>query len=177
MAFVSALLHPPARLRQLPDHWANLLRPLWMILFGLAVLTVIISTIYALRATYWVQPIIYQYGLDFEVTTEGELKVGTFAPQGQKPAIPLTSQLVSIDGKPVPADLQVSQFAKRLDKAGGLSVRVGLLQPNGKTIELTQQKRTIKSDPAAVRDRDLRVAARMVAASPGETAVSPTLSR
>lgn len=164
MALLRALVQPPARLRALPDRWANVLRPVWMILFGLAILTVVVATIYALRATYWVQPTIYQYGLDFEVTSEGDLKVGTFAPQGQKPTIPLTSQLVSIDGKPVPADLQVSQLAKRLDQAQGREIKIGLLQPNGKTIELTQQKRTIKSDPADIRDRDLRVAARMVAA-------------
>jgi len=135
-----------------------------MILFGLAILTVIISTIYALRASYWVQPLIYQYGMDFDVTTEGDLKVGTFAPQGQKPAIPLTSTIVSIDGKPVPADLQVSQFAKRLEKAEGRPVKIGLLQPNGKTIELTRQHHDIKSSPAQLRDRDLRVAARLVTA-------------
>jgi hypothetical protein len=164
MALVRTLLQPPVRLRALPDRWANILRPLWMILFGLAILTVIISTIYALRASYWVQPLIYQYGMDFDVTTEGDLKVGTFAPQGQKPAIPLTSTIVSIDGKPVPADLQVSQFAKRLEKAEGRPVKIGLLQPNGKTIELTRQHHDIKSSPAQLRDRDLRVAARLVTA-------------
>ena len=83
MTFVKAFFQPPARLRALPDRWANLLRPLWMILFALAILTVIISTIYVVRATYWVQPTIYQYGLDFEVETDGDLKVGTYAPQGQ----------------------------------------------------------------------------------------------
>ncbi|GAA4758482.1 hypothetical protein GCM10023264_28560 [Sphingomonas daechungensis] len=164
MAFVMMFLNPPARLRALPDRWANLLRPLWMILFGLAILTVIISTIYAVRATYWMQPVIYQYGLDFDVTTEGDLKVGTYAPPGEKPAVPLTSTVVAIDGTAVPADYQVSQFAKRLDQAQGKPVKVTLVQPNGRKLELSQQKHRITSDPAAVRDRDLRVAARLVTA-------------
>jgi len=145
----------------MPDRWANVLRPLWMIVFGLAVLVVVISTIYALRATYWAQPLIYQYGMDFDVTTDGDLKVGTYAPYGQKPSVPLTSTVVSINGKPVPSDFQITKFAKQLEQAQGRPVSIGLRQPDGKMIELTQQRGAIKSSPSALRDRDLRVAARL----------------
>ncbi|QNP42431.1 hypothetical protein H9L15_08940 [Sphingomonas daechungensis] len=78
--------------------------------------------------------------------------------------MPLTSTVVAIDGTAVPADYQVSQFAKRLDQAQGKPVKVTLVQPNGRKLELSQQKHRITSDPAAVRDRDLRVAARLVTA-------------
>src|SRR5262245_30547562 len=100
MALAKALLQPPLRLRALADRWVKLLRPLWMILFGLSVLTVLVSTIYAVRASYWVQPVIYQHGLDFDVTTNGDLLVGTYAPPGQTPSMPLTSKVLSIDGRP-----------------------------------------------------------------------------
>src|SRR5690242_1212742 len=118
MALMKALFHPPARLRSLSDPWAKVLRPLWMICFGLAILTVAISTIYAVRASYFTQPVIYQYGLDFDVTTEGDLRIGTRADTGQVPVVPLTAKVVSINGKPVPSNLQIAQFAKRLDEAG-----------------------------------------------------------
>jgi hypothetical protein len=164
MALVKALFQPPARLRTLPDRWANLLRPLWMILFGLAILTVVLSTIYALRATYWMQPVIYQYGLDFEISSEGEMTVGTYAPAGEKPVIPLTSKILSIDGKAVPPNLQVSQLAKQLDGAKGQLIKVVLQQPDGRKLELSQQRHTIKASPADLKDRDLRVTARLATA-------------
>ena len=69
MPFAKALMRPPLRLRALPDRWANWLRAAWILLFGLAVVTVVVSTIYAVRASYWVQPTIEQFGLDFDVTT------------------------------------------------------------------------------------------------------------
>ena len=84
MTFVKALLRPPMRLRALPDRLAKLLRALWILLFGLSVLTVVVSTIYAVRASYWIQPTIYQFNLDFDVTTEGKLVVGTL-PGGSPP--------------------------------------------------------------------------------------------
>ena len=77
MAYAKAFIHPPARLRALPDRWAKWLRAAWILLFGLAVVTVAVSTIYAVRASYWIQPVIQQFGLDFDVTTEGKLVVGT----------------------------------------------------------------------------------------------------
>jgi len=103
MAFAKALFQPPLRLRAIPDHWVKWLRPLWMVLFGLSLLTVLVSTIYAIRASYWTQPVIYQHGLDFDVTTTGDLLVGTYAPPGQTPSMPLASKVVSIDGRAVPA--------------------------------------------------------------------------
>ena len=136
MALAKALFRPPPRLRTLPDRWAKWLRPLWMICFGLSILIVVVSTIYAIRASYWVQPLIYHYGLDFDVTTEGEMFVGTYAPPGRTPRVPLTAKVVSINGHPVPSGLEVAEFAKLLDHAHGGPVKVVLRQPNGKTIEL-----------------------------------------
>jgi len=152
------------RLRAIPDRWVKWLRPLWMILFGLSVLTVLVSTIYAVRATYWVQPVIYQHGLDFDVTTNGDLLVGTYAQPPQAPAIPLTSKVVSIDGRPVPADLKVADFAKLLDRVKGRPVKVVLLQPGGKRLELTQSRHELGASPSQLKDRDIRVWTRLATA-------------
>ena len=164
MAFAKALFRPPTRLRTLPDRWAKWLRPLWMICFGLAVLTVAVSTIYAVRAAYWVQPVIYEHGLDFDVTTDGELRVGTRAEPGRIPAVPLTAKVVAIDGERVPSDLQIAQFAKRLDQAPGPQVRVRLQKPDGSTVELAQTRREIGASAAQQRDRNLRIWTRLVVA-------------
>lgn len=161
MAFVKALFQPPARMRSLSDRWAKLLRPLWMICLGLAVLTVTISTIYAVRAAYWVQPTIYQHGLDFDVTSDGELRIGTRTDAGQVPAVPLTARVVAIDGQGVPADLQLVQFAKRLDRAPGPNVKVTLQKPDGTIVELTQSRRPLDASPAQLRERNIRIWTRL----------------
>ena len=164
MAFVKAFLQPPLRLRALSDRSANWLRPLWMVLFGLAVLTVLVSTIYAVRASYYTQPVIHEFGLDFDITTEGELLVGTYAPPGQRPAIPLTSKVLAVDGKAVPADLQISQFAKRLDQAQGNPVKLVLEQPDGKRVELAQTRHKLSVSPAELSERNLRIWIRLLTA-------------
>ena len=114
IAFAKALLNPPTRLRALPDRWGRMLRVLWVLLFGLSVLTVVVSTLYAVRASYSVQPIIAEFGLDFDVSTEGELTVGTLAPHGTVPDVPVTAKILAVDGEPVSPDLQVADFADLL---------------------------------------------------------------
>ena len=136
-----------------------MLRVLWVLLFGLSVLTVIVSTLYAVRASYSVQPIIAQFGLDFEVSTEGELTVGTLAPQGTVPEVPVTAKILAVDGEPVSPDLQVADFADLLAHAPGPKVRVTLQQPNGRTVELAKSRN--KDLIAGQWDRDVRIWARL----------------
>ena len=162
MAFARVLFHPPARLRTLPDRWAKLLRPLWMICLGLAVLTVALSAIYAVRAAYWVQPTIYQHGLDFDVTSDGDLKIGTRIDTGQVPVVPLTAKVVAIEGKRVPSNLQITQFAKALETAPGPTVKVTLQKPDGSIVELTQARRPLEATPAQVKERNIRIWTRLV---------------
>lgn len=159
MAFAKALFQPPARLRAIPDRWARWLRFLWVLLFGLSVLTVVVSTLYAVRASYSIQPIIAEFGLDFEVSGDGELTVGTWAPQGQRPEVPATAKVVAVDGKPVKKDLQVAEFADLLTHAPGPNVKVTLQQPSGQTLSLIRTR-----DEAMIAgqwDRDLRIWARL----------------
>ena len=159
MALAKALFQPPVRLRAIADRWARWLRFLWVLLFGLSVLTVVVSTLYAVRASYSIQPIIAQFGLDFEVSTDGELTVGTWAPQGQAPEVPVTAMVLAVDGKPVDKDLQVAEFADLLSHAPGPNVKVTLQQPSGQAISLIR-----KRDDALIAgqwDRDLRIWARL----------------
>src|SRR5918993_21889 len=160
MTFVKALLRPPMRLRALPDRLAKLLRALWILLFGLSVLTVVVSAIYAVRASYGIQPTIYQFNLDFDVTTEGKLVVGTLP--GRQPALPVKAKVIAIDGKPVPPNLQVQGFAERLDSAPGPTVAVTLRDPGGRTHVLTQGRSKITASPGEIRERDLRIWARLL---------------
>ena len=79
---LSAFVKPPVRLRAMSDRSARWLRFLWVLLFGLSVLTVVVSTLYAVRASYAIQPVVTSFGLDFEVSSDGELTVGTWSPLG-----------------------------------------------------------------------------------------------
>lgn len=160
MAYAKLLLDPPSQLRALPGRWAKGLRGLWIILFGLAVLTVVASTVYAVRASFWVQPIIHQFGLDFDVTTEGKLLLGT--PPGRQPAVPINGKVIAIDGKPVPADLHIAGFAERLDSAAGPQVRVTLLQPDGRMQVLTQSRSKVREPAAVEKQRSLRIWVRLL---------------
>ena len=159
MAFAKALFQPPVRLRAIPDRWARWLRFLWILLFGLSVLTVVVSTLYAVRASYSIQPIIAQFGLDFEVSTDGDLAVGTLAKQGRAPEVPVTAKVVAVDGKPVARDLQIAEFADLLTQAPGPTVKVTLQQPSGQTISLIQTRNDALI--AGQWDRDLRIWARL----------------
>jgi hypothetical protein len=159
MAFVKALFRPPMRLRAIPERWAKALRVLWILMFGLSVLTVVVSTLYAVRASYSIQPIIAEFGLDFEVSAEAGLTVGTLAPQGATPEIPVTAKVVAVDGTPVDKDIQVAEFADLLIQAPGPNVKVTLQQPGGQTVSTIRTR-----DEALIAgqwDRDLRIWARM----------------
>ena len=133
-----------------------------MICLGLAVLTVALSAIYAVRAAYWVQPTIYQHGLDFDVTSDGDLKIGTRIDTGQVPVVPLTAKVVAIEGKRVPSNLQITQFAKALETAPGPTVKVTLQKPDGSIVELTQARRPLEATPAQVKERNIRIWTRLV---------------
>jgi hypothetical protein len=162
MAFAKVLFQPPVRLRAIPDRWARWLRLLWVLLFGLSVLTVVVSTLYAVRASYSIQPIVAQFGLDFEISSDGELTVGTLAAQGQAPEVPVTAKVIAVDGKPVAKDLQVAGFADLLTQAPGPNVKVTLQQPSGQTISLIKKRNDALI--AGQWDRDLRIWARLMMA-------------
>lgn len=161
MAYARALLHPPIRLRTLSDRLAKALHAAWTLLFGLAMLTVVVSAIYAFRASYWVQPVIEEFGLDFYVTTDGKLVVGTAA--GSKPALPVESKVVAIDGRPVSHGLKVAAFAELLDEAPGPGVTVSLMQPSGQVQMLDLRRTAINHSESAEQARNLRIWARLAA--------------
>ncbi|WP_205478658.1 hypothetical protein [Sphingomonas arenae] len=159
---LSAVLRPPVRLRAIPDRAAKWLRIAWYICAALAALTVAVSTLYAVRASYSIQPLIQEHGLDFDLTTEGGLQVYTMP--GKSPRAAPGSKLVAIDGKPVPADLVVSDLAKRLDATRGRPASVTLRQPDGQLVAVPVERRPLDVSQAQRTNRDIRIGARMVAA-------------
>jgi hypothetical protein len=160
MGFARAFSHPPARLRALPDPWPQWLRAVWILCFALATLTVIISAIYAHRASYWIQPTVQEFGLDFDVTTDGKLVVGTRP--GQRSAIPVKAKVVAIDGSPVPADLQALGLAERLNRAKGTKVQVSLRLPDGQLHVQTVSRSKVTTSVSQQRDRHIRIWARLL---------------
>lgn len=160
MADAKSMIRLPRQLQALPAGLATWLRALWVVMFALSILTVVVSTLYAVRASYWVQPVIQEFKLDFEVTTDGELLVGTLP--GRAPAVPVTAKVIAVDDKAGPADLRVVDLAERLVAAPGPSVKVTLRQPDGRTVVLTQSRGAIEATPAAIREREVRIWARLV---------------
>jgi hypothetical protein len=132
-----------------------------MILFALAMIAVLVSAIYAVRASYWIQPVIQQHDLDFAITPDGELVVGT-AP-GRVPVVPIAAKVKAINGKAVPDDLLVADFARRIEGAGGRPVSVTLELPNGETQVLTQQRGGSAASAGDVFGRNVRIWARLTA--------------
>ena len=153
---LTAFVKPPARLRALPDNWARWLRPLWILLFGLSLLTVIVSTLYAVRASYSVQPTIERHGVDFEVTTEGKLVVGTL-----DSFVPVDSKLIAIDGKRVPPDAVVADLAELLEKAPGPIVRMTVQRPDRRFVDVPLKRTELRIAPADERERNLRIWTRL----------------
>ena len=174
MTFVKALLRPPMRLRALPDRLAKLLRALWILLFGLSVLTVVVSTIYAVRASYWIQPTIYQFNLDFDVTTEGKLVVGTLP--GRQPAVPVTAKVIAIDGKPVPPDLQVAGARRTPRQRAGANRhghRPRSRRPNACADAGPQQDRRLAGRDPGAQPADLGAASDGLAGLHGAACLQP----
>jgi hypothetical protein len=149
------------RLRALPDEWARWLRPLWILLFGFSILVVVVSAVYAYRTSYSTQPIIHEFGLDFEVGTDGDLTVGTLARPGQQP-IPVDARVVAIDGKPVPKRIVVASVADRLVKARGPVVDITLQRPDGRTVTVPLKREALKLTAAEERERNLRIWIRLL---------------
>ena len=161
-ALVSVFLKPPLRLRAIPDDWARWLRPLWILLFGFSILVVVVSAVYSWRASYSIQPTIYQHGLDFEVSTDGDLTVGTL-PGVPGRAIPIDGKVVAVDGKRVPPGIVIADLKDRLAQARGPAISITLQRPDGQLVTLPLQRREIRQTAAEARERNLRIWVRMLA--------------
>ena len=144
------------------DRSARWLRFLWVLLFGLSVLTVVVSTLYAVRASYAIQPVVTSFGLDFEVSSDGELTVGTWSPLGEAREVPPTAKVVAVNGKPVDGDIQIAEFADLLDKSPGKTATVTIRQPDGRTITLNRTRNNALI--AGEWERDVRIWARLLLA-------------
>lgn len=159
MRNLGATLRLPARLRTIPEPLAKWLRIAWFICAGLALLTVVVSTLYAVRASYSIQPLIYEHGLDFDVTTEGQLLLRTRT--DKQPVVTENSTVVAIDGRSVPARMAIEDFAKALEQSKGSTLSVTLRQPDGKSVIVPLERKPLSVSAAEKRNRDLRIWARL----------------
>lgn len=163
MALANALVQPPARLRTLPARAGQMLRPLWMLLFAFAILADIAGTIYVLRDVYEVQPTFDRRGLEYEVLYEGGVAVGTFSHASGKPGLPVESRIVAIGGRPVDPDARIATLVDRLEQSRQPLLAIDLRQPDGRIVRVQQPLAEPQYDPAAVRQRDIRMGARLLA--------------
>ena len=161
MAFVKALFQPPARLRALPDQWARVLRPLWVMAILASLAVVALGSVQALRETYEIKPGFAALGLDYDVEDNGQIRIKLVKdrPKGISSDTPL--QITAINGAPVPADILTNNLGRRLAGAAGPSVALDARTDDGRPLKLQRTRDTSVADGSAVRARDLRVAGRM----------------
>ncbi len=163
-SFARALLNPPARLRPLADGPAKWFRLLWFICFGLASLTVVVSTIYVFNASYSIQPVVREHGLDFDVLPDGSLLVRSLPdPQGRS-AVSEGSTVVAVSGSPVGPGFVIADLAKELQNASGKPLNVTLQKPSGQTVTVPLERKPVNSSAADERNRDMRIWARLATA-------------
>ncbi len=163
-ASVTALFKPPTRLRPIPDSPARLLRPLWILCFGLAVLTVVVSTMYAVRASYAMAPVITEHGLETHVTPDGELFVRTLPTAAARPAVTVGSKVLAFNGRPVSGDLVVDDLADLLGKSKKTQPILTLRQPDGRQVLVSLRPTKVERSAADEQNRNLRIWTRLGAA-------------
>ncbi|MEO5972716.1 MAG: hypothetical protein ABIP91_05075, partial [Sphingomicrobium sp.] len=158
-------LKPPRRLRTLSDSAAKKLRVGWILLFLFALAADIGGVFYSLRDAYQVQPLFARVGLDYTVQYQGDVLIGTRIEEGGRQDIETQARLVAIDGKPVSPDARIAELFERLEAAPGPSIAFDLRQPDGSVVKLQQLRTpTLEVDPTALRNRDMRMVARFIAA-------------
>ena len=161
---IGARLVPPTRLRTLPNRWVRLFRPLWMLLFGFALLADIAGTFYSVRDVYEVQPVFDRWGLDYQIQYRGDVWVGTALDENRRQIVPVEeSRIVRIGGTPIDPNAKISNIAERLKAASGPVLAIDLRKADGSIVHLQQRHQEPKLDTAAASERDFRVAARLAA--------------
>lgn len=160
MAFLKALVQPPARLRTLPDRWASLLRMLWIIVSLLSVAAVTLGTINALRDTYEVMPSFRAVDLDYDVEDNGEITVQ----RRTSPDVPGSGEkyrIAAIDGAPVATNIRAAALGKLLSAGKGKTVTLDLANRTGKVSRVEIAREAPWPDAATKRAVDIRVAMRL----------------
>jgi len=159
----SALTSPPVRLRQLSDNWSRLVRWLWMLLFGFAVLADIGATIYVFRDAYEVQPVFSRWGLDYDVEYTGEVLVGTLPDKDGKQLVQTQARVTGIDSRSVDPNSSLAELSTRIGAVQGPVLSIDLRQPDGRAVHLEQRRSTAPGEAGTLEQRDFRIATRLAA--------------
>lgn len=119
-----------------------------------------VSTIYAYKASFTIQPLMQEHGLDFDVTTDGTLLVRTL-PDAEGRSVSPHSKVVALNGRQVSPHLVIADLAAQLGAARGQPLSIALQQPDGRvaTIPLSRQPQPVSA--ASERARELRIWARL----------------
>ena len=151
-----ALFSPPVRLRSIPDRWALVLRPLWILAFLFAIGAVAAGTIFALRDTYEVRPAFKSVGYDYDVDNDGQVWLDPIEePTGG------AVRVTAINGTPVPNDFRAGSLAGRIETARGPFVSLALEDKDGRR-STVRRTRDGSVDVGARQTRDLRITARLL---------------
>ena len=132
---------------------------MWLLVFFLAFLTVAVSTVYAIRASYWSTPLIERHGLDFDVNSDGKLLVGRMTEAGEQETAP-SATVVAVNGRAVPRGFVVANLAAAFEGPEPAAT-VTLRQPDGRTVVLPVPERPQTVSAGAERERNLRIWTRL----------------
>ncbi len=149
------LYSPPVRLRAVPDRWVPAFRLLWLLSFMLSVAAVVLGTVYAVRETYEVRPVVRALSLDYDLQDNGQISIKAESRPHAK------YRLVAIDGVPVDPYVRIPELGRRLQAARGPIVTLDLSGEDGKPLKLQQKRNTGRVDPTARHERDVRFGARL----------------
>lgn len=152
-----ALFSPPVRLRVIPDRWALVLRPLWMLAFLFAIGAVTAGTIFVLRDTYEVRPAFKSVGYDYDVASDGRVWLEPVGAAGQSGG---KVRIVAINGTRVSSALRAGALAGRIEAARGPLIEFTLQNEAGRR-SAVRRARDTSVDAEARRTRDLRITARL----------------
>ena len=135
-SLLKAFVRPPVRLRTLSDRFAGRLRACWMLLFLFALGTDIAATAYVLRDNLSVQPFFASWGLDYDVDYDRPVGIGTLPDKSGKLRVETTSRLLSINGRPIPANARLGTIEDRLRAVKSDRAHIRLLTQQQRIVDL-----------------------------------------
>jgi hypothetical protein len=137
------------------------LRLLWFAALLGAGAAVALGTVHTLRNAYEIRPAFQSLGLDYDIADNGDIFVE--ADEGPRPRrFPEGSyRIVGVDNFPVPADIRITELARRLATSRGPVVSLDIRGENGKLTKVLQLRQPQQLDPSSRRTLDIRVFTRI----------------
>jgi hypothetical protein len=154
----------PKRLTAIRDRWHAWLRPLWLLMLGLAVICVIGGTAYVIHEQYETKPVFHRVGLSISNVEPEDPVVGPVGEESERLGIVEDSRIVAVNGEALPPRSGVETLAKRLKDAPGHAVTVRIADPEGKARDYRLTRSAVhaqQADDAQPIKRDVQFAIRL----------------